>query len=417
LLRKASFDAYEPVGYRAPRWTTSDADFADVAAGTEVGTWPLLAGVETGLVAEVSLFLPVGTGILPVPHGAAVLEDLLAAAVETNRYGTVRAREGQPLVRYAVRYGGAASVDAPPTARDVAVPDLERPALAQIAGQLGLAGEAPGVVLERVARFFHDQFTYRQYLRGVRYDPTGNNTPVRQFLLRDRAGHCEFFATATTLLLRTACLPARYAVGYSVPDDGRGGTQLVRARHAHAWVLVYVNGAWRDFDTTPASWEEIEEAARPPLQGLSDAFGWVRYAFARWRYYTDQGLLARIVLWLAPVAVGWVAWRIFARRRRATPGPESAGAAAARPARGTDSEFYRIEDYLTRAGRGRRPTETVGDWLRREQLADSLQAVVALHYAYRFDPCGVTPEQRHELQARVAAWLAAPPASGRMPAG
>ncbi|MBT8330725.1 MAG: transglutaminase-like domain-containing protein, partial [Deltaproteobacteria bacterium] len=39
---------------------------------------------------------------------------------------------------------------------------------------------------------------------------------IENFLTRSRSGHCEYFATATVLLLRQAGIPARYARGYSV---------------------------------------------------------------------------------------------------------------------------------------------------------------------------------------------------------
>ena len=397
LLRKASFDSYES-SRRPARWTTASAEFSAVPAGSEVGSWPLLPGAETGLVARVAMFLPAGTGILPVPLGTAVVDKLLAAAVETNRYGSVRAREGQPLIRYTVRYGGLVGGDTPPTARDLEIPAAERPAFTEIAAELGLAGLPPGRVLDTVSRFFHEHFTYSRYLRG-------SVEPLRHFLLTSRAGHCEYFATATTLLLREAGIPARYAIGYSVPEETRGGVQLVRARHAHAWVLAYLDGAWRDVDTTPGIWDEIETATRPPLQWVSDTLVWAKYQFARWRYYSDRGLLAKIVFALAPVVIGWFAWRLFARKRR--PPAAVAAESGAGPVRlGSDSEFYRIEERLARAGRGRRTDESVGDWLRRVGLGEPLRTTAALHLAYRFDPRGITTEQRRELRCSVELWLA-----------
>ena len=71
--------------------------------------------------------------------------------------------------------------------------------------------------------------------------PPGTNkdvTPLSRFLLKTRAGHCEYFATATVLLLRELGIPARYAVGYAVHETSR--QRLRRAlRDAHAWCLVW----------------------------------------------------------------------------------------------------------------------------------------------------------------------------------
>src|SRR5690606_10276924 len=75
----------------------------------------------------------------------------------------------------------------------------------------------------------------------------------RSFLLEDRRGHCEYFATATALFFRHIGVPSRVVVGY------RGGTYNpvsdileIRERNAHAWVEVFVPGdGWVSVDTTP----------------------------------------------------------------------------------------------------------------------------------------------------------------------
>ena len=61
---------------------------------------------------------------------------------------------------------------------------------------------------------------------------------MSRFLLRTRSGHCEYFATATVLLLRQLGIPARYAVGYAV-HEATGRKYVVRQRDAHAWCLVW----------------------------------------------------------------------------------------------------------------------------------------------------------------------------------
>src|SRR5262249_60581555 len=103
------------------------------------------------------------------------------------------------------------------------------------------------------------------FRRNFRYSTWKGERPRREsavedFLVSSRSGHCEYFATATTLLLRAAGVPARYAVGYSVQEWSRLEQRyIVRARHAHSLTLAYVDGAWRDVDTTPAGWADSEE--------------------------------------------------------------------------------------------------------------------------------------------------------------
>jgi protein-glutamine gamma-glutamyltransferase len=89
--------------------------------------------------------------------------------------------------------------------------------------------------------------------------PTGRGAdPLAYFLFVRRAGHCEYFATAMTVMLRTIGIPARYVTGF-LPGEYNdvGGDYIIRGSDAHAWVEVYFNGyGWITFDPTPPSSEE-----------------------------------------------------------------------------------------------------------------------------------------------------------------
>jgi protein-glutamine gamma-glutamyltransferase len=392
-------------------WSVDKADFSPLSLNAEFGTWILAAMRDTSSVATVSMFLQQGTGVLPLPNGPAPLEGLLAVEVQTNRCGSVRVREALAFVRYTVKYGGPSTLDAPPTAADLEVPASEARAVAKTATDIGLASQPPEAVLQRIQNFFQEKFTYSRYLKETAYDPTGRNTALGQFLLRDRAGHCEYFASATTLLLRQAGVPARYAIGFAVPVEESGPVYLVRARHAHAWVEAYVDGAWRDFDTTPASWNETEEAQKTVFEPLTDLLSWLQYSFAHWRYYGERGVVRKVLLWLAPILIVWFSWRIFSRKRRVQL-QNSRSRVRKFPGVGLDSEFYLIERRLAQTGVPRREGESLGAWVNRVEAAQGhgalippLRDIIALHYAYRFDPRGISVPQRHELKSRVDAWL------------
>lgn len=86
------------------------------------------------------------------------------------------------------------------------------------------------------------------------------------FLLEGREGYCVQFATAATLLLRKAGIPARYVQGYiatefDVSSDASGSlnyTADVLDSDAHAWVEVYIDGlGWRTYEATPAYYDWI----------------------------------------------------------------------------------------------------------------------------------------------------------------
>jgi len=400
VLRKASFDSYISAGNHAS-WAASDGKFTDILPATE-SSWRFGEQRPPSSVATISTYVTHGIGILPAPNGPLAIDGLLAGSLETNRCGSIRAHDTPPLIRYTVTGGDRSTLDAPPGPADLAVPRNELPAVAQIATELELAGKSPAESMLRVGNFFQQKFSYTLYLKS-------HKAPLQHFLLEGRTGHCEYFATATTLLLRQAGIPARYAIGYAVPEEADSDdVHLVRDRHAHAWVLAYVNGTWHDFDTTPGSWEAMEEENRPRMQWLTDFFGALRYYFTSWRYYGDRNALAKWLLMILPVVLVWFIWRLVSKNRRINRQIVRSKPAAAKHA-GTDSEFYRIEKHLAGAGIPRRADEPLAAWLLRLERAGipSLQTIVALHNAYRFDPLGLAPEQRRELAAEVEKWLAA----------
>lgn len=98
------------------------------------------------------------------------------------------------------------------------------------------------------------------------------------FLLETKDGYCVQFASAATLLLRAAGIPARYVQGYVVSDlnprtadDGSlEYVANVRDTAAHAWVEVYIDGlGWRTYEATSVYYEDMyyiesEDESKPP---------------------------------------------------------------------------------------------------------------------------------------------------------
>src|SRR5262245_42243036 len=200
LLREASYDSY-----RAAAWAAGRSAFVVVDRGPDPGSWLLLPGGHSGRQVSVSTSFSQGKGVLALPAGAFRADGLAAANVRRNRLGTVLVDGTPGFDQYRVSFHPAATIDAPPTSADLAVPEAEAPILAELAAELKLAGRPPAEVLEVVTTFFRERFRYSTVLNagapGVR--------PLADFLRRARSGHCEYFATATVLLLRTAGMPAR----------------------------------------------------------------------------------------------------------------------------------------------------------------------------------------------------------------
>ena len=132
--------------------------------------------------------------------------------------------------------------------------------------------------------------------------------PIEDFITNNPRGHCEYFATALTLMLRTRGIPARMVVGFKCDEWNRVGRFFqVRELHAHTWVEAYMEpgqvpphllpeswrgkrpaGGWLRLDPTPA--------APPPatvntlLDALGNSFDWLNLVWANYVIEMDRPL-------------------------------------------------------------------------------------------------------------------------------
>ena len=404
LLREASYSVF-----RSPVWLASSKTFGDVIASTNDSSWVLLPGAQAERSLRIAESFSDGKGLLALPAGVTRIDDLQVAQVETNRLGVTQMSGGPGLAVFSAGFREDVAMDGPPDIEDSDVPRTEAPAMARIVEQLGLSRD-PTSAASRVAEFFQTNFRYQLLLDPPRSG--SEETPLGRFLLQTRAGHCEYFAAATTLLLRQAGVPARYVIGFSVQEKAGAGKFVVRERHAHAWCRYYDWNArlWRDLDTTPGSWFADEARLAHFWEPLSDAISrvWFEFQKLRWgrsglRQYVFAGLL------LALVVAGL---RFFIGKRW----HRQAGPAKSKPISpleypGVDSEFYLVEQQLTARGLERRHGETLRMWLDRIEPAARDQVgrcreLLDWHYRYRFDPAGLTPSARGRLAKGAHAWLA-----------
>lgn len=80
--------------------------------------------------------------------------------------------------------------------------------------------------------------------------------PLADFLFYVREGHCEYFATAMAVMLRTQGIATRVVNGFSQGEyNETADVWVVRQKNAHSWVEVYFPGedVWVPFDPTPFS--------------------------------------------------------------------------------------------------------------------------------------------------------------------
>lgn len=90
------------------------------------------------------------------------------------------------------------------------------------------------------------QYTLSPPLRNQELDP------IEDFVSQHSQGHCEYFASALALMLRSQGIPARLVVGFRGGEwNTFGDYYQVRQLHAHTWVEVYLN-----FDELPPRYRE-----------------------------------------------------------------------------------------------------------------------------------------------------------------
>jgi transglutaminase-like putative cysteine protease len=79
--------------------------------------------------------------------------------------------------------------------------------------------------------------------------------PIANFLFDRKQGHCEYFASAMAVMLRTLGIPSRVVNGFRRDEfNDLTANYVVRAKDAHSWVEAYFPGyGWQTFDPTPAS--------------------------------------------------------------------------------------------------------------------------------------------------------------------
>lgn len=100
--------------------------------------------------------------------------------------------------------------------------------------------------------------------------------PLSDFLFNVREGHCEYFASAMVVMLRTQGIAARLVNGFQTGEyNNASDAYTVTTSDAHSWVEVYFpeTDSWVTFDPTPAAGQG--NAART---GMAAFFG--KYADA-----------------------------------------------------------------------------------------------------------------------------------------
>jgi transglutaminase-like putative cysteine protease len=157
------------------------------------------------------------------------------------------------------------------TAVTSAVPSDLPADLVQLSRQVTANADTPAAKAAAIQAYLRSsRFTY-----SVEPLPGSGYRALENFLLRDRKGYCEQFATAMAMMARVAGIPSRVSVGF-LPGKRDGSTWRVSIRDMHAWPELYFSGyGWVRFEPTPSSvtgsappW--TLESAQDPSSSASD---------------------------------------------------------------------------------------------------------------------------------------------------
>jgi transglutaminase-like putative cysteine protease len=131
------------------------------------------------------------------------------------------------------------------------------------------AGGGRMELVRRIENHFLDPSNYSYTLDYSDVEWDESLDPIEDFVRNTKVGHCEVYASAMTLMLRSLGIPARYVIGFHGGEYNKlTQSYVVRGNHAHAWVEVYLQprdcrngkldrlqygrgGAWLTADPTP----------------------------------------------------------------------------------------------------------------------------------------------------------------------
>ena len=201
----------------------------------------------------------------------------------------------------------------------LAIPEALRVRLRAIAEPLvaSVKGTGPDATTARaraLEAYLRDsgQFAYSLHMEIT--DPSLD--PIEDFLVNRKEGHCEYFASALTLLLRSIDIPARMVNGFKGGDwNELTQTMNVRQKHAHTWVEAYAGmrpgperlPRWITLDPTPGAERRRSIAEVGGIAGnfrtLTDLFRHV------WVFYIvgyDRDRQIRLLYGPMRQMMGWV---------------------------------------------------------------------------------------------------------------
>lgn len=157
------------------------------------------------------------------------------------------------------------------------VPETLSPQIIQLASDLTRATSSSEEKAGNILDYFRTGFQY-----SLEMVKESNESSIDEFIFQRKKGHCEYFASAMVILLRSAGIPARIINGFTgVEWNEMGNYMIVRQSHAHSWVEALIPGkGWAIYDPTPTDpAAALSNKMNNPLNRAMDLLrlNWQRY--------------------------------------------------------------------------------------------------------------------------------------------
>ncbi|MBF0197592.1 MAG: transglutaminase domain-containing protein [Planctomycetes bacterium] len=352
-------------------------------------------------------FTPDSRNLIPLPEHAESIHYSKDTTFSSYPIGGVSADLLDPFTSMEITLGPNARIYEAPNENDTIDLNEHTAILEKIRKELELASQPPLPEVLNAVKKFLGGFQY-SLIQGE--TPKGID-PMEYFLSQSKKGHCEYFATATVMLLRHFNIPTRYVTGYVVSEFSEvEELYIARAQDAHAWTEYWNGKNWVSFDTTPMGERQLSWTTP-----VKDYFSWVSFHFTLWRFSSGEDRMKEVI----PIIIGLLLLYLIFRHFRGSKGKQSLLVKKVVDKKknlvNTKTEalpFDEIEDYFHNLGRGRREAQTLKQWHQELSQKDKgeydlkkLLPLINTEYRCLYDPKLMKETELKEHSENINFWL------------